>query len=349
LNGLFFDYRDPLFGIFAIFALIFIVSFLTHAYNLYIERKSRKEYRKLLKKFELGNLKEDDYIHLYTTYNLPFDSIILLASSFLHKGDYNKAISVYLALLEHVKDQTKKEELLELLGNTYLKGGFLQRSKDIYLKILKFSSHNKTALKNLLVISEKLKNYPTALDIIESLKELNSDVDTELVYINTLKVIDDSILSFEQKSLKLLEMYKENNLIQRLVIEFLLKYNKSLFWNNINLFDPKSVIDLLWYLDFNDIDFNIVETNQFLTDVYTAKGHINISKESELFELAILISTNNSSTKVNIDLNFDFICSKCKKLHPIYDSRCPHCNSILTFNVKAQLTKGYYEKNSSLQ
>jgi len=349
LNGLIFDYTDPLFGIFAIFALIFIVSFLTHAYNIYMERKSRKEYRKLLKKFELGNLKEDDYIHLYTTYNLPFDSIILLASSFLHKGDYNKAISVYLALLEHVKDPIKKEELLELLGNTYLKGGFLQRSKDIYLKILKFSPHNITALKNLLVISEKLKNYSVALDIIESLTELNIDIKTELVYIKTLKIIDDSILTFEQKSLKLLEIYKENNLIQRLVIEFLLKYNKTLFWENLNLFDSKSVIDLLWYLDFNDIDFNEIEKDNFLSDLYTAKGHINNSTSSELFELAVLISTNNSTSKVNINLNFDFICKKCKKLHPIYDSRCPHCNSILTFQVKAQLTKGYYEKNSSLQ
>ena len=349
MNGLIFDYRDPLFGIFAIFALIITVSFLTHAYNIYIERKSRKEYRKLLKKFELGNLKEDDYIHLYTTYNLPFDSIILLASSFLHKGDYNKAISVYLALLEHVKDPIKKEELLELLGNTYLKGGFLQRSKDIYLKILKFSPHNVTALKNLLVISEKLKNYDVALDVIESLKELKIDTNHELIYIKTLKIIDDSILTFEQKSINLFEIFKSNSLIQRLVIEFLLKYNKSLFWENINLFDSRSVIDLLWYLNFDDIDFNKIEKNKFLTDLFTAKGHINKSNASDLFELAVLISTNNSSSKVNIDLNFDFICNKCKKLHPIYDSRCPHCNSILTFKVKAQLTKGYYEKNSSLQ
>jgi len=349
LNGLFIEYRDPLFGIFAIFTLIFLASFLTYAYGIYIEKKSRKEYRKLLKKFELGDLKEDDYIHLYTTYNLPFDSIILLASSFLHKGDYNKAISVYLALLEHVKDPTKKEELLELLGNTYYKGGFLQRSKDIYLKILKFSPYNTTALQYLLIIYEKLKDYSMQSDVINSLKELNIPIDKEEIYVKTLQLIDNSTISFEDKSIKLLDIYKTNPIIERLLIDFLLKYNKKVFWDNIDRFNLILVIDLLWYLDFNDLDFSIIQENNLLTQIYSAKGYIKDATASDIFELAVLISTNNSTIPVNIDLNFDFICSKCKKLHPIYESRCPHCNSILTLKVKSKLTKGYYEKNSSLQ
>ena len=69
------------------------------------------------------------------------------------ENDYNKAISVYLTLLEHVNDRVKKEELLELLGTTYFKGGFLQRSKDIFLRILKFSPRNKNALKYLLLVN----------------------------------------------------------------------------------------------------------------------------------------------------------------------------------------------------
>ncbi len=349
MNGLFIEYRDPLFGIFAIFTLIFLASFLTYAYGIYIEKKSRKEYRKLLKKFQLGDLKEDDYIHLYTTYNLPFDSIILLASSFLHKGNYNKAISVYLALLEHVKDPTKKEELLELLGDTYYKGGFLQRSKEIYLKILKFSPHNITALQYLLIIYEKLKDYSMQQDVINSLKELKVNTDKEDIYIKTLRLTDNATLSFEDKSNQLLTIYSKNPIIERLLIDFLLKYNKKAFWDNIDKFNLISVIDLLWYLDFNDLDLSIIEKNNILLEIYSAKGYIKDSYQSDIFELNVLISTNNSTIPVNIDLNFDFICSKCKKLHPIYESRCPHCNSILTFKVKSQLTKGYYEKNSSLQ
>mgnify|MGYP003522446277 FL=1 len=159
------EYRDPLFGIILIVALIFVISFFTYYYSIYKERNARKDYRKLSLRFELGKLKEEDYVHLYKTYNLPFDSILLLASSFLHKGDYNKAISVYLTLLEHVNDRVKKEELLELLGTTYFKGGFLQRSKEIFLRILKFSSRNKNALLYLLLINEKLKDFKKAREI----------------------------------------------------------------------------------------------------------------------------------------------------------------------------------------
>jgi len=129
LDNLVLEYRDPLLGVILVVALIFFISFITYSYGLYKERTARKDYRKLSLRFELGKLKENDYVNLYKTYNLPFDSILLLASTFLHKGDYNKAINVYLSLLEVVQDRVKKEELLELLGNTYFKGGFYKDLK----------------------------------------------------------------------------------------------------------------------------------------------------------------------------------------------------------------------------
>merc|ERR1711879_883695 len=167
--------RDPLFGIIVFFALVFIISFLTYSFSAYKEKRARRDYRKLLKRFEIGKLKEEDYVHLYKTYNLPFDSIILLASTFVHKGNYNKAISVYLTLLENVTDRVKKEELLELLGTTYFKSGFMQRSRDIFLRILKFSPRNLKALKYLLIINERLKEYQSAKDIIPCLDEIGQD------------------------------------------------------------------------------------------------------------------------------------------------------------------------------
>lgn len=349
MDNLVLDYRDPLFGIFTIFLIIFIASFLTYSYNIYIEKKSRKEYRNFIKKFELGDLKEDDYINLYTTYNLPFDSIILLASSFLHKGEYNKAVYVYKALLTHVKEPVKKEELLELLGKTYFKGGFLQRSKDVYIKILKFSPRNKLALSHLLLIHEKLKDYKKANEILESLDELDEDVQIEKIYIQTLNIIDDSLLNVNEKTIQLMNIYLKYNIIERLFLQFLLTFNKNFFWQNIDLFNITKIIDLLWYLDFTDIDFEVVKDNIFLTNLYGAKGYIQTNALSDIFELSVLISTKNSTLDVNLDLNFYFICVKCKKSVPMYETRCPHCNSILTLKAKPQLSKGYYEKNSSLQ
>jgi len=333
------DYRDPLFGIITIVAFVFVASFLTYTFGLYKERKARAEYRKLIKRFELGTLKEEDYIHLYKTYNLPFDSIILLSSTFLHNGEYNKAISVYLALLEHVTDQVKKEELLEYLGNAYFKSGMLQRSKNIYLKILKFSPKNKVALKNLLLIFQHLKDYDQAIEILEALGELDEDVIKEQIYINILKIIDDPLLSFEIKSHQLYSNFKMNKSLNRLVANFLIKFNKKLFWEHVDEFNLLNLIDLLWYLNFDDVDFNKVENNKFLTQLYSAKKYINTTKSSNQFELQVLISTNNSTVAVDIDLNFEFICTKCKKNHPIYESRCPHCHDILTFKVEPKLGK----------
>ena len=349
MNELVFNYRDPIFGIIAIFVLIFLASFFTYTFNIYNERKSRKEYKKLLKKFEINNLEEEDYISLYKTYNIPFDSVILIASIFLKKGDTNKAINVYLSLLEHVKDPTKKEELLELLGKTYFKSGFLQRSKDIYLKVVKFNPHNTEALKSLLVIYEKLKNYPKCFEVLESLDELDIDVQNEYLYINTISIIEDPLNSFENKSIELIGKLEDNHLIERMILEFLLRFDRNYFWKNIDSFDLKSIIDLLWYLPKDNIEFSNMINNKFLNELYTAKDYINTAQSSEIFELSVLIATNNYKNKINIDLNFNFVCKICKNTHPIYSARCPHCNSILSFDVKQSLAKDFYEKNSSLQ
>jgi len=338
-DDLIFDYRDPLVGLLTIFIFIFLTSFITYTLSIYNERKSRKEYRKLLERFELGTLKEDDYIHLYSTYNLPFDSIILLASSFVHKGQHNKAISVYLALLEHVNEPIKKEELLELLGETYYKSGMLQRSKDIFLKILKFSPRNRIALHKLLLIFQQLNEFSRADEVLVALDELDEDIQKERIYLKVLKIINDPILSFEKKSQELLINLKENSKLERLVAGFLLKFNKELFWDNINHFDINNLIDLLWYLDFDDVNWEIVNKNILLEDLYTSKGYIDNSKSSDNFELNVLIALKNSTTKTDLDLNFEFICDKCKKTHPIYESRCFHCEDTLSFKVKPKLGK----------
>lgn len=349
MDGLVLEYRDPLFGVIIFFTLIFVISFLTYSFGLYKEKKSRAEYRKLLQRFELGNLKEDDYVHLYTTYNLPFDSIILLASTFLHKGDYNKAIGVYLALLEHVTERVKKEELLELLGKTYFKGGFLQRSKEIFLKILKFSPRNKEALTHLLLIYEKLKEFEKASEVIESLEELDVDVVRENIYIGTLKLLNDPLISFDKKSNQLLVLFKMNRIIERLVVQYLLQFNKTLFWKNIHHFDISKILDLLWYLNFDDIDFDAVAKIEILQELYTAKGYINEVQNSSIFELDVIIMSRNAHSQFKIDLNFEFICTKCKSIHPIYESRCPHCHNILTFKIEPELTRRVIEANQSLQ
>ena len=343
------EYRDPLFGIILIVALIFVISFFTYYYSIYKERNARKDYRKLSLRFELGKLKEEDYVHLYKTYNLPFDSILVLASSFLHKGDYNKAISVYLTLLEHVNDRVKKEELLELLGTTYFKGGFLQRSKEIFLRILKFSSRNKNALLYLLLINEKLKDFKKAKEITFSLEELDKDMTRDKIYLDSLIILNDSVLSYEKRTELLYEIFKENKIIERIFACFLIQFNKTFFWEHVREFDCSKFMDVMWYQNINDINLDKVIENDFLTELYNAKGYLNTLKHSKDFDFDILILINQHEHNINASLDFEFICSSCKHSHPMFDTRCPHCHNILTLNVKHHLTKALFDSNQSLQ
>ena len=349
MDNIILEYRDPLFGIILLVALVFLISFITYSFSIYKEKLARKDYRELSLRFELGKLKEEDYVHLYKTYNLPFDSILLLASSFLHKGDYNKAISVYLTLLEHVNDRVKKEELLELLGTTYFKGGFLQRSKEIFLRILKFSSRNKNALTHLLLVYEKLKDFHKAKEITTCLEELNKDMSIDKIYLDSLIILNDSILSYEKRTELLYEIFKENKIIERIFASFLIQFNKPFFWDHVNEFDCSKYIDVMWYLDFDDINFDKVVENQFLLELYNAKGYLNTLEHSNDFDFDILILINKHEHKIKASLDFEFICSSCKHSHPIFDTRCPHCHNILTLNVKHHLTKALFDSKQSLQ
>ena len=349
MDNIVLEYRDPLFSIMILVTVVFIISFFAYSYGIYRERLARKDYRKLSRRFELGKLKEDDYVHLYKTYNLPFDSILLLASSFLHKGDYNKAINVYLTLLEHVNDRVKKEELLQLLGNTYFKGGFLQRSKDVFMRILKFSPRNKEALTHLLIIHEKLKDFKKAKEVTSCLKELNKNVTKDETYLDALIILNDPLYSYEKRTLLLDDIYKKDKSIQRLFVQFLLQFNKEYFWNNVQEFDTKSLIDLMWYLNFDDIDFEKASKNKFLLELYNAKGYLNNLEHSDDFIFNVLILLHKYSKKVNATLDFEFICSSCKHTHPIYENRCPHCHNILTFKVNHTLSKALDQATQSLQ
>ena len=349
MDNIILEYRDPLFGIILLVALIFLISFVTYSFSIYKERLAREDYRKLSLRFELGKLKEEDYVHLYKTYNLPFDSILLLASSFLHKGDYNKAISVYLTLLEHVNDRVKKEELLELLGTTYFKGGFLQRSKEIFLRILKFSPRNKNALNHLLLVYEKLKDFQKAKDITACLEELDKDMSVDKIYLDSLIILNDSILSYEKRTELLYEIFKENKIIERIFVSFLIQFNKPFFWEHISEFNCSKYMDVMWYLNFDDINFDKVLQNNFLVELYNAKGYLDTLKHSSDFDFDILILINTHEHKIKASLDFEFVCTICKHSYPIFGTRCPHCHNILTLDVKHRLTKSFYTSNQSLQ
>ena len=62
MDNLILEYRDPLFGI-IYSSFDFSNFFYYYSFSIYKERKARKDYRNYLLRFELGKLKEEDYVH----------------------------------------------------------------------------------------------------------------------------------------------------------------------------------------------------------------------------------------------------------------------------------------------
>ena len=169
------------------------------------------------------------------------------------------------------------------------------------------------------------------------------------IYLDFLIILNDSVLSYEKRTELLYEIFKENKIIERIFVTFLIQFNKPFFWEHVKEFDCSKYTDVVWYLNFDDINFDKVVENQFLVEVYNAKGYLNSLNHSGDFDFDILILLNQHEHKINASLDFEFICSSCKHSHPIFDTRCPHCHNILTLNVRHRLTKSFYTSNQSLQ
>lgn len=344
------EYRDPLFGIIVLFASIFAISFIAYTLKRKKEIKAVSEHQELVKRFELGELDPSEYLELYKKGKLPLNSLILLSNIFSQKGDYGKAISLYLSLLEYTPEQFAKEEILGHLGKIYFTTGLLQRSKEIFLKILKFSPRNKNSLFLLLLTYEKLKDFGNAFDVLESLIELDYNSTNDKPYLYAQSIASNSTFSNEKKIEKLSKFFDKNRIVSRLFASFLIINDIEFFWKNFEKFDLESLIDILWYMPKAGIDFEKFEKNRFLNDLYSAKGYLQTSKSSEMFELDILILNRiRENKKSDIDLNFEYHCKVCKKVNFVYEGRCPFCHSALSLRPVSKITKVNFEKNNSFQ
>jgi hypothetical protein len=156
-------------------------------------------------------------------------------------------------------------------------------------------------------------------------------------------------MSYEKKATTLIALFRMNKITERLVAKFLIQFNKPLFWKNIDKFNHIKIIDLLWFLDFDDVDFDKVQKHKRLQEIYTAKGYIKSVDNSDIFELYVLITLHLERSKIKADLNFQYLCTKCKKVHPIYEGRCPHCHGVLTLKAEPLLARSYHEEYQTLQ
>jgi pentatricopeptide repeat protein len=348
MDSLYLGYRDPLFSLIIFFVLIFIITFVSYWWGRYKRKEDHKHLDKFVKQFHTLPATTD--LKAMVASEMISDRLcLLLASSYTKNGDYEKSIEIYQEMLQKA-DKHNTKELLYLLGKTYYKAGFLERSKEVLLNLLSRYPRTPQALHYLVLIYESMREYRLALEVLEPLEALGEDVKLEKSYLESLIIMQDIKMPQEQKVAKLLQVYEQNHTFFGMVFEYLLRVDLKEGWRFFNRTYAKGVADLLWGLEKKDLDLDIIAKEKFLQDLYTAKGFCASVSQSDIFEFDILIKLEK---RVDATLSFSYVCSSCKGEYPFRFYRCHHCQALDTMQVHWDLvknyTRGFSEENNSFQ
>ncbi len=348
MNTFFIEFRDPLFGIIVFFVLIFVIAFFSYWWARFRKKEDYRHLDKFLRQFRsLPSQKELNI--LITKGELSEKSWLLLAHSYFTNGDYEKSIEIYNELLD-VGDKSNYRDTLFLLGRTYFKAGFLERAKEIFLKILQNNPRTPQALHYLLLVYEHMREYELAMDVLEPLDELEKNIENDSAYLKLLALLNNTKISQEMKVDKLIEVYNENHKLTYMVFEYLFRVNPTVAWNFFDSSKSEVLTDILWQIDKKDLNLDIIAQNGYLRELYTARGDVRMATSSATFELDVLI---NLSKSTNATLSFEYICDNCKVVFPFAFNRCSCCHAIDTSCIELSLSKNYHrdfsEENNSFQ
>ena len=347
MDTFFIEFRDPLFSIIVFFVIIFMITFFSYWWSRYKSKENSRYLDRFLQQFQALPSK-DELCLLISGGELSQKSWLLLASFYFKSGNYEKSIEIYNELLK--VGSINMKETMYLLGKTYYKAGFLERSKQIFLEILKKNPRTPQALHYLLLVYEKMRDYESALEVLEPLDELGEDVTKEKTYLNTLMLLSNAQLSVEEKIRELIEIYKASHDLSHLIFEYLFRMNPAVAWENFDSSKSELLSDIFWQLDVKDLNLDIISKNGYLRELYTARGDVKLASSSCVFEFDLLIKLDK---KANATLAFEYVCENCKILYPFVFHRCSSCHAIATSKVEWRLSRDYHkdfsEENNSFQ
>jgi len=320
------DYRDPLFSIIVFLILIAITIIITNILGFFKEKHRLKSLKEFIDKFEFLNNKE---IKSIVKDEISINALLLLAIAFEKEGNYEKSLSIYLAVLDNI-DKKEKFEILKKVANLYIKAGFLHKARESLLEVLRAKPRDKEALKLLLVVDDKLKNYDEMEEVIDVFEILEEDITKEKGYVLFKKAL------FEQNIKKLDELYVKYPFLKRSYITFLIYKNPKKVWEIIDENDVYEMIDIFYNYP------NLPSKNKALLQIKAAKKEVEIYEKAPIFEIEVL----KYLPKNFAILEFEYICSNCKHIYPIYEERCPNCKELFTLKVESIISKNIdYREN----
>ncbi|WP_297809805.1 tetratricopeptide repeat protein [uncultured Helicobacter sp.] len=341
------EYRDPLFGIVVFIFCIGIISLFAYYWNYLISKKRQDSLNKFIGSFDYIGFDKEVQEFLALSPN-PASSLLFMAKMYQKSANYEKAIRLYVTLLDSIKNPVDKVPILESLGIVYEKAGFPLRAKEIYLEILHYFPRNPLVLKALIRTYEKLSLFKDALNALDCLEEMQGSTGLYRCYLKT-KILISSQQKGEETTKKLLVFLQKEPLLARLILNYFKDFYPTLFWECLGVI-PKEILlelqDILWNLNNEAIPENLakelqnMQTNpqsKILKDIFEAKGILPLSFSQKVtFELETicLLRTHKSFQG---DLGFNYQCESCKATTPLSAEHCPHCEELLTLKTRVFL------------
>lgn len=326
MNGLFIEFRDPLFGIIVFFALIFIIAFVSYWWG---RMRSKEDYRYLerfLRSFK--KLPSQQQLHREIGSSaVSQKSWLLIAETYVQNGNFEQAVDIYRSLLEMQHEPHRRREMLLLLATAYFKAGFLERCETILLKILGRFPRTPQALKLLLFTYERLRAYDKALAVLEPLDELGGDIESDRRYLETVRLLQDPSVETAQKCAYLAENYRRHRALTYLTFEYLFRHDPALAWQTLTPEAGHVIADILWRLPEVQLNLDIIAGDGYLQQLYSARGSVNLAQNSPDFELDVLIKLRRCGQS-GATLQFEYLCGQCKQVFPFPFHRCLKCHSI---------------------
>lgn len=182
MDFFFVEYRDPMFGLVVLVALVLVVAVLHYAWRTLSSKSQKKGLEGFIKKFDIA----DEHKDLLRASSLSLENLHFLAGIFTKSGEFEKAIQIYLIALEKIKDKGEQEAIFYDLAEVYFRAGFLQRSVEVLLNALNLRPRNEKALKLLKIVYLRLKRYDEVLQSLDALFELGCEVSKEREFINVI-------------------------------------------------------------------------------------------------------------------------------------------------------------------
>lgn len=297
MDFFFVEYRDPMFGLLVLVALVLVVAVLHYAWRTLSSKSQKKGLEGFIKKFDIA----DEHKDLLRASSLSLENLHFLAGIFTKSGEFEKAIQIYLIALEKIKDKGEQEAIFYDLAEVYFRAGFLQRSVEVLLNALNLRPRNEKALKLLKIVYLRLKRYDEVLQSLDALFELGCEVSKECEFINVIALKNGAQSgALGEKNLSVDDKRSQNLALNA--------QNSALKSENLAILNSS---------DLNSKNANSKAKN--LKDLNSKDLHLNLENSKSTLNLKDLNSTQSPKNYENNELVKRFLLENGAEIHAEFE------------------------------